>query len=105
MGNFVLTVEFELRPADLERFQVLISENARLSVANEPGCRQFDVVRPEGADNRIVLYEVYDDLAAFQAHTKMPHVAAFFSAARPLIVNQKSQRFERVAAAAKPSGA
>jgi autoinducer 2-degrading protein len=97
MGNFVLVVEFELKPENVERFHTLIVENARASVANEPGCRQFDVVRPQDAPNRIVLYEVYDDLAAFEAHIKMPHVAAFFAEAKPMIVEQKARRFDRLA--------
>lgn len=102
MGNFVLVVEFELKPETVERFHALIAENARKSVASEPGCRQFDVVRPQDAPGRIVLYEVYDDLAAFEAHTKMPHVAEFFAAAKPMIVEQKSRRFDRLVAASKP---
>lgn len=101
MTNFVLIVEFEVKPDSVERFHALIAENARLSVANEPGCRQFDVARAQDAANKIVLYEVYDDLAAFEAHAKMPHVAAFFAAARPLIVAQKASRYDRLAANAK----
>jgi quinol monooxygenase YgiN len=85
----------------MARFQSLIAENARQSVANEPGCRQFDVLQPQESTNRIILYEVYDDFAAFQAHTKMPHVAAFFAEARPMIVNQKSIRSDRLFASTK----
>jgi (4S)-4-hydroxy-5-phosphonooxypentane-2,3-dione isomerase len=90
-------VEFELKPENVQRFHALIAENARASVANEPGCRQFDVVRPQDAPNRIMLYEVYDDLAAFEAHIKMPHVAAFFAEAKPMIVEQKARRCDRLA--------
>ena len=103
MGPFVLTVEFEVKPENIERFHALIAENARQSVANEPGCRQFDVARAQDQPNRIVLYEVYDDAAAFEAHGKMPHVAAFFAEARPMIASQKAQRLERVAANGKPA--
>ncbi len=59
------------------RFRGLIVENARASVRDEPGCRQFDVVVPEGETDRIVLYEIYDDAAAFAAHMKTPHFAVF----------------------------
>jgi autoinducer 2-degrading protein len=102
MGHFVLTVEFEVKPENVERFHVLIAENARSSVANEPGCRQFDVTQAQDQPNRILLYEVYDDVAAFEAHTTMPHVAAFFAEARPMITSQTARRLDRVAANAKP---
>jgi (4S)-4-hydroxy-5-phosphonooxypentane-2,3-dione isomerase len=103
MGQFVLTVEFEVKPEAIERFHALIAENARKSVENEPGCRQFDVTRVQGQPNRILLYEVYDDLAAFEAHAQTPHVAEFFAEARPMIASQKVERLERVAANAKPA--
>ena len=101
MANFVLIVEFELKPETAERFHELIARNARASVANEPGCLQFDVMRPQDSPNRLFLYEVYADQAAFEAHGKMPHVAAFFAEARPMIASQKATRLERVIAAAK----
>jgi (4S)-4-hydroxy-5-phosphonooxypentane-2,3-dione isomerase len=80
----------------MARFRSLIAENARQSLANESGCRQFDVLQPQEVANRIILYEVYDDFTAFQAHTKMPHVAAFFAEARPMIASQKSIRSDRL---------
>ena len=101
MENFVLVVELEFKPEDAERFHALIAENARLSVANESGCLQFDVVRPEEGASRVLLYEVYADRAAFDAHAKMPHVAAFFAQARPMILNQKATRCGRLTAARK----
>ena len=101
MGNFVLVVEFEVKEGEGEQFLRLISENARASVATEPGCLQFDVVRDEKNAHRFALYEVYRDAAAFEAHGKMPHVAAFCAAAKPLITTQKATRFSRVSANAK----
>jgi autoinducer 2-degrading protein len=103
MGEFVLVVEFEVKPEAAERFLALIAENARASVSSEPGCLQFDVTRAEDASNRILLYEVYKDRAAFEAHGQMPHFAAFFAAARPMILSQTARRFERVSANAKRS--
>ncbi len=102
MGNFTLIVEFELKAETAGRFLELITENARLSVANEFGCLQFDVVRMQDDPNHLFLYEVYADNAAFEAHAKMPHVAAFFAQARPMIATQKATRCERLAAARKP---
>ena len=77
MGGYVVLVEFQLRPGTFERFRQLISENARASVRDEPGCRQFDVVVPDGEPDSVLLYEIYDDKAAFAAHMKTPHFAAF----------------------------
>lgn len=77
MGGYVVMVEFQLKQGQAERFRNLIVENARASVRDEPGCRQFDVVIPDGTTDRVFLYEIYDDAAAFEAHKRSSHFAAF----------------------------
>jgi quinol monooxygenase YgiN len=103
MKNFVLIVEFTLHPGSAEGFMPLISANARESVATEPGCRQFDVVAVQGEPDRVLLYEVYDDVAAFDAHRDLPHVKAFFRDADAMIAERKMTRFDRIVDAAKPA--
>jgi (4S)-4-hydroxy-5-phosphonooxypentane-2,3-dione isomerase len=101
MANFVLIVEFELKPGSVASFLPLIAENARASVTQEPGCLQFDVVQLQDDPSRILLYEVYADAAAFDAHRAMPHVATFFAAAKEMIAHQTVRRMARVSAAGK----
>ena len=75
-GAFVIIAEFEVRPEAIDAFLAAAIADGSASVANEPGCRQFDVcVAPEDPA-KIVLYEVYDDRAAFEAHLKTPHFLA-----------------------------
>ena len=74
--RLVILVEFELHPGKEPEFRRLVLENAAASLRDEPGCRQFDVLTPEaGPGDRIVLYEIYDDAAAFDAHLATPHFA------------------------------
>ncbi len=51
-------------------------KNASTSLAEEPGCERFDVLRAAEPD-RIVLYEVYADRAAFEAHCASAHFKSF----------------------------
>ncbi|MHA1549491.1 MAG: putative quinol monooxygenase [Alphaproteobacteria bacterium] len=77
-SRFVVLVEFTLAsPEFMTPFRVLIDDNARQSRALEPGCQCFDVLNPKGAHDRIVLYEVYDDRQAFQAHLGSEHYQVF----------------------------
>jgi autoinducer 2-degrading protein len=39
----------------------------------EPGCREYVVLAERNAPGTWVLYEVYDDEAAFQAHRESEH--------------------------------
>ena len=76
MGGYVVMVDFRLKPGTFDRFRKLIVENARASLRDEAGCRQFDVVDPRrGRGSRCVLYEIYDDAAAFEVHKRTPHFA------------------------------
>lgn len=101
MENFGLIVEFEVRPEHLARFNELLAANARDSVALEPGCQQFDVLYQADEPHRVVLYEIYDDLAAFQQHLAMAHTQSFLQQARELVVKQTSRRLLRSLAPGK----
>ncbi|MGH6718486.1 MAG: putative quinol monooxygenase [Alphaproteobacteria bacterium] len=88
MRGFVVVVDFRLKAGASEAFRALIVENAKASVRDEPGCRHFDVVLPHGEADRVVLYEIYDDRAAFDAHVRTPHYAAFDRASQPFVASK-----------------
>lgn len=93
---YAVIVDFKTRPEHAAAFRNEIVANARASVADEPGCRQFDVcVDPQDA-TQIFLYEIYDDLAAFQAHMGTPHYAVFDKNSAPLVEAKKVRKFERI---------
>ena len=85
----MVLVEFRLKPGMSARFRRLINENASASVRDEPGCRQFDVVVPDGEPDGVFLYEIYDDSAAFDAHKKTTHFASFDSDSAPCVASKK----------------
>jgi quinol monooxygenase YgiN len=95
-GPFVIIAEFEVKPDELEQFLELARTDASQSVAREPGCQQFDVVLDREQPNRVVLYEVYANEAAFDAHLGTPHLAAFRAGIESLIVSRHVRRLTRV---------
>jgi autoinducer 2-degrading protein len=91
--RLVIMVEFELHPGMEPEFRRLVIENAAASLRDEPGCCQFDVLTPEvGPGSRIVLYEIYDDAAAFDAHLATAHFAGFNEASAPLVAAKTVHR-------------
>jgi (4S)-4-hydroxy-5-phosphonooxypentane-2,3-dione isomerase len=86
-----LVVEFRIKPAHIEAFDVAIRTNAKASVDNEPGCRQFDVCRDPADATLFFLYELYDDEAAIQAHLQSSHFLQM-NAATASWVDAKSVR-------------
>ena len=69
----VVTVDFGTAPENFDRFKTMMAENAKASVANEPGCREFNVYELATTPDHLFLYEVYDDEAAFQQHLAAAH--------------------------------
>lgn len=88
MSGYVILVDFLLKPGSRPEFRHAIDANAKASCRTEPGCRQFDVVEPGDEPDRIILYEIYDDRAAFEAHLKAPHLAAFEAASNHLVTKK-----------------
>ena len=70
---YVLLVTIQIKPEHREAFIEEMIGDARGSRNNEPGCLRFDVIQDATDPNKIYLYEVYRDEAAFQEHTKAPH--------------------------------
>jgi len=89
MPGYVITVDFEIEPAELKPFLKLVRENAQRSLKDEPGCRRFDVASPRDGESRVFLYEIYDDEAAFQAHLLTPHYKTFATATKAMVKGRK----------------
>ena len=95
--SFVVLPSFEVAEDKLDAFLAAGRADAEASIAAEPGCLQFDVVVDRKARPiRVVFYEVYADRAAFEAHLRTPHLAAF-SESLHLCVEGPVQFFDRLA--------
>lgn len=94
MGEFAIWVVFELEPNAFNAFRDLVVENARASLRDEPGCQRFDVLIPKGDPrDRVALYEIYDDEAAFETHLEAPHFQRFDAAVRDLVRERRIERY------------
>ena len=82
---FVVCVEFEIAAEKRDAFLAQMIRNAEVSRATEAGCRQFDVCADPARPERVVLYEIYDDEAAFQLHCRSAHFQAFDDATAGMI--------------------
>lgn len=75
-----------VRPAQRERFLEAIRANATASVRDEPGCLRFDVSQERTDPDTYLLYEIYQDERAFDAHRRTPHYAAWQAVRDDLLV-------------------
>ena len=64
---YIIVAPIQINPGFRGRFIEEMVLDAKGSVENEPGCLRFDIVQDGDDPNRIWLYEVYVDEAAFEA--------------------------------------
>lgn len=84
-GRFTILVSFDIVQGGLDAFLPLMRENAEASRREEPGCERFDVLAVPGESGRILLYEIYRDRAAFDAHCASAHFKRFDAATAHLV--------------------
>jgi (4S)-4-hydroxy-5-phosphonooxypentane-2,3-dione isomerase len=73
---YVVVVDYKADAKNFDALKTLVDSVAKASIA-EPGCRRFDVIQPAASPNHLLLYEIFDDAAAFQAHSAAPHFKRF----------------------------
>lgn len=91
---FVVTVTYRIKLERVANFRAAILTNAAASLRDEPGCHQFDVCFAEDGA-RCFLYEVYDDIAAFDAHRTMPHFNEYDGAVKDWVVSKTVEGWTR----------
>jgi (4S)-4-hydroxy-5-phosphonooxypentane-2,3-dione isomerase len=88
--SFVLLVNIRIKPENVDRFMKQLGDNAR-AARKEPGCRQFEVLVDPKERSKVVLFEVYDDEKAFEAHQATPHFKKYLAEAVPLLASRERQ--------------
>lgn len=94
--SYAVVVTFQIKPGAMPDFMPLMLANARTSLADEPGCHQFDVATDEGRPDEVFLYEIYTDRAAFDAHLASTHFRAFDVAVADMIASKLVRTYDVV---------
>ena len=93
---FVLSVDLRIKPESVESFIAKALDNAAQS-CKEPGCKQFDVLLDPKDRTLAMLYEVYLDEKAFDAHQQTAHFKKYLAEAVPLLASRERHVWKRVA--------
>ena len=91
---FVLTVQLRVKPENVETFMSKLADNAK-AARKEPGCKQFDVLVDPNDKTKVMLYEVYNDDKAFEAHQATPHFKKCLAEAVPLLASRERAVWKR----------
>jgi autoinducer 2-degrading protein len=93
----VRAIEVQVKPGRAAEFIAASLPNHRGSLT-EPGVLRFDVLQSAEDPSSFLLYEVYRDEAAIQAHKETAHYQAWKKAVEPLMaVPRKGRPFNVLA--------
>jgi (4S)-4-hydroxy-5-phosphonooxypentane-2,3-dione isomerase len=92
---FVLQVNLKCKPENLDKFLKQLQDNAK-HARTEPGCKQFDVLVDPKDSTKMMLYEVYTDEKAFEAHQQTAHFKKYIAEAVPLLASRERSVWKRV---------
>jgi len=87
-------VFLEAERAHQDDMRSALVTHARMCVEREPGCRRFDVCLDPVDGASFLLYEVYDDEAAYLTHRELPHYAEFRILADPWTRSRRVLTYE-----------
>jgi autoinducer 2-degrading protein len=87
---FVLSVSIYVKPEHVEEFIPAMLANARGS-RGEPGNLRYDVLRDEDDPNHFMLYEVYRDADALDAHRGTPHFQEWLATVEPWMAEPRTR--------------
>lgn len=94
----VVLVRIAVVPGEEAPFLEAIRTQAAASRL-EPGCRGFDVAVDADRSGAVLLYEVYEDDAAFASHLASAHFGSFAAATRHMIAEKVVERWTLVPSA------
>jgi autoinducer 2-degrading protein len=93
---FVVVVFLEARSSRLEALRQALLQHASNSLEREDGCQRYDVCLDPVEAPAFLLYEVYSDEAAYQAHRELPHYAEFRVLTDPWIRSRRVLTYEMI---------
>ena len=92
--SLVLVVNIRIKPESVDAFMGHLTTNAT-AARKEPGCRQFEVLVDPKDKTKVLLFEIYDDEKAFEAHQATPHFKKYLAEAVPLLAHRERQVFTK----------
>jgi len=87
----VMCIDIRVKPEFREQFIKASREN-HLGTRSEPGNLRFDVLQTADDADRFMLYEVYRDQAALEAHQKQPHYFKWKAAVEPMMAVPRTRQ-------------
>jgi quinol monooxygenase YgiN len=102
--RYVRIAEIEIDPAHREKFESAIRDEIEAAVYVEPGVLALYAVADTTNPARIVVFEIYADLEAYQRHLETAHFKAYKTATEGIVRSLRLTDTTPIALGAKAKG-
>jgi autoinducer 2-degrading protein len=93
---YVVVVEFTIKAEFAGHFRERVQQQARDSLERESECHVFDVCIDPAQDEFVLLYEVYSERGAFDAHLESAHFIDFDNRVRDWVESKQVACYARI---------
>jgi (4S)-4-hydroxy-5-phosphonooxypentane-2,3-dione isomerase len=81
---YVNAIDLDIVAADRDKFIALAKDNGATAV-KEPGCHEFNIAVSQKDPNHVVLFEIWENAAALDAHRASDHFKAYQAATKEMV--------------------
>jgi len=92
MPRFAIIGTVEIASGRVNEFLPLLMAHRARCLKDEPGTLNFEVLMPHDDNTKVMLYEVYQNEVAFDAHSKGPSMARLREEAAGMMVKVSGTR-------------
>ncbi len=92
----VVVVFLEAERGRQEDLREALIGYAQTCLEREPGCRRYDICHDPVEGTSFLLYQIYDDQAAYLAHRELPHYAEFRTLVDPWTRSRRVLTYDAV---------
>ena len=92
--SLVLQVMINIKPENVDAFMQKVIENGK-AARSEPGCQQFEVLVDPDDKTKVMLFEIYDDQKAFEAHQAGAAFKKYLAEAVPLLASRERKFWKK----------
>src|SRR5215216_6712788 len=88
-AQYVRLAELEIDPAQLEAFKAAVTEGVQAAVRSEPGVLALYAVYEKDNPNRVRVFEMYTEAAAYATHLETAHFKKFRATTDKMVLSRK----------------
>jgi len=92
----VNVVEYDIAPGQIDAYLAALKENG-VATVKEPGCHEFNILVSQKDPNHVLIFEVYNDAAAAEAHRQTDHFKKYAATIKDMVVKREGRPFSSVA--------